>query len=1022
MTSKNPFHKKNIYVGRTNVQNELASTTLSYKQQKDNQVLINEKMNRLKAVIPVRSIMKMFSNEEMKKIGKQVTIKSDDLTALNGINDPRLGSVDLNKLCQGCNQIDCPGHYGYLPFGDYLIPNPVTIRQVVAVLRSICNSCGELLVPETLLRDQGIMSISPSKRLFAIEKASLGVDCVARKAEISGGPTTICSKNPDFSTDNLRDKGIFTIKDGKTLIQYSIVDVYRTLDNISPKSAAVLGFTHGAHPRDFIMKGILIIPPVARPHASDGMKIRHDNLTLWYKDLVSLVIGTKKTENPANAIYNRIKNIYYNSDKEKINQQEVIPLTARIQGKEALIRENLMSKRGNYSGRAVADPGIQLDFDEAGIPAIWASSLTKQVKVTERNYRYILDLMKNDQVMNIISGTSGITRVFIKDKGYKLRIGDIVERKLQNGDRIGINRQPTLHKTSFMGYRAKLIEGNTITIHLSCTSPMNCDFDGDEINVWVCRDEEVEAEFQELVGVKKNIMSTEQNRPNMGLVMDSVTAVYLLSSPKTMIDDRLFEYLLSLLTNQDSIPTLYQRLKKYGVHPRSGHALLSALMPIDFCYLFKDVEIYEGVVMPWSRLTKAHVGNAHKSIIQEMVRQYGNDRTGDFFTDASLVSTKWIMETGFSVGIPDMITLVKGPDGVEYNAGERLAKEELNKLTVQLKALGEARTDPSEENVRRKRVQNLLNAATGTGLKFTRDYITDENSLGVMIDRGSGAKNGEKGSGAKGSVANTSQMVVHTGQQYYGGKPVQSPGEMPYLPSVTPGSTDPRDNGFVTESFTKGLDPAGLYFIQIAGREGILDTALKTARTGNMQRRLVKSLENITIFSDGSIRNSIGVLFTPCYGSGHSVDKMVNTPYGSSFIDLESVVNKCNSKRGWVKPGEKSKIVENRKKYSGFTETVLPNGKYSLNVPAKKKYSLKDKVVPEQPSKKLNKYERARIIGTRARLLSNNITPIVPVPDDSFDPVEIATREYYTGNLDLYILRKYPDGRVEEVQPTLQNI
>ena len=222
-----------------------------------------------------------------------------------------------------------------------------------------------------------------------------------------------------------------------------------------------------------------------------------------------------------------------------------------------------------------------------------------------------------------------------------------MERHLQNGDRIVANRQPTLHRQSMMSYEVVLGPELTIGIHISNTTPMNCDFDGDEGNVWNPQDFEVEAEADILMNVKNNIMSSEANRPIMGLVMNSISGAYLMTRSDTMIDDVLFSELIGMIVRCTWLPTLYSRLMKYGVHPRSGRALFSALLPENFYYNQKGILVMEGILIQ-GQLKKSHVGTSNRSIIQELWKNYGAQTTSDFFTNATWIINKWLIERGFS--------------------------------------------------------------------------------------------------------------------------------------------------------------------------------------------------------------------------------------------------------------------------------------------------------------------------------------------------------------------------------------
>ena len=561
-----------------------------------------------------------------------------------------------------------------------------------------------------------------------------------------------------------------------------------------------------------------------------------------------------------------------------------------------------------------------------------------------------------------------------------------------------------------MGYKAVLGNHLNIGLHLSYTSPMNADFDGDEINTWNPQDFEVEAETEIIMNVILNMMSSEQNRPIMGLVMNSISSAYILSKPDTRINNDLFEELLELVTDKEPLDTLYARLTKYGIHPRSGQAIFSAMLPIDFYYNQKGVLILEGILVA-GRLRKSHVGASHRSIIQELYKAYGPQRTAYFFTDASWILNKWIIERGFSVGILDMINLAIDPKhNVEYDKNVRLLREELAKIYVQLEALGESLDDPTEEAYRIQQITNLSNIANGIGIRLANDVLTPDNAIGVMTERGAGTKGG---------VANIGQMMGSVGQQFYRGERLKATitGGRRLLPTYDVDDNNPEAHAFIPTSFFTGLSPQGLFFLQAGGRENLLDTALKTAETGSMQHRLIKALENIIIGYDGSVRNTIGTMFTPIYNSGYNVGEMLAVDYPgkqdfTSFIDIKSLVADLNVKRGWVPKDTNAQIVIKRREVGEFEENILP---YPLPNYVKGPLitDLNIEYEPE-PVEVITKFEKARIIGARATQLANNAVPMIDIGDE-IDPVNIAMMEFEAGFINMDVIRKFPDGSYEIV-------
>ena len=800
--------------------------------------------------------------------------------------------------------------------------------------------------------------------------------------------------------------------------------VMRFLDELPEQTLGALKFPPGSHPRNMILRGILVPPVIARPPIYEGGANHYDQLTWMYNTIMKKVMNAGKP-GAAAELYTVVKQLIFKTEGKKLGMRDFLSIVERIQGKNALLRGLLMGKRVNYCGRTVAGPDATLRFGQIRLPEVWAPILTKKVKVKTSNITKLTGLLEEGRITHIISAKTGLRKYNDPKYRYRLQIGDKVERWLQNGDRVTDNRQPTLHRQSMMSYEVVLGPQLTIGLHLSYTTPMNCDFDGDENNVWSPQDYEVEAEAEILMNVKENLMSAEQNKPSMGLVMNSVTGIHLLSNPIVRINDDLFAELRSLVTDQDNLLTLYARLIKYGIHPRSGQAIISAMLPADFYYNIKGVVINEGILIS-GLLKKSHVGTSHRSIIQELYKKYGSQRTADFLTDAPWIINKWLIETGFSVGLLDMVNLAVDEKGKEYDRNERVLNQELAKIYVQLEALGGKLQDPIEEAFRQRQINNLVNVAQGIGLRLAKEVLSNDNSIGVMT---------ELGAGTKGAVANIGQMMGSVGQQFYRGerlKPTLTGGRR-LLPTYDEDDNNPEAHAFIPVSFFTGLSPQALFFLQAGGREGILDTALKTAETGSMQHRMIKAFENIIIGYDGSIRNTIGTMFSPMYNSGYDVGEMLAVETAgksdfSSFIDLKAVTSELNMKRGWIPKSSNDEIVKTRNTLAkeATVENILPQPdptyvKGPVIANTKVTYDINEPITRQGVVIKITKFEKSRIIGTRATQLSNDAPPKVPIGDE-IDPVKIALMEYNAGVLDLYIIRKFADGTYQIVRPTLANI
>jgi len=798
-----------------------------------------------------------------------------------------------------------------------------------------------------------------------------------------------------------------------------------------------------SHPRDLIMKGILVIPRIARPRIFRGEQTIHSSTSIYYLRIVKqleLLSGidlelrtgertptiqkrrtvSKRNKTPKTAkedwdyslrnLYIRVRDLIFGKKQDKAYPSkeasagtDPLSIYELIQGKTALIRQGMMGKVVSYCGRTVAGPDSSLKFGEIRIPQVWAPILTKRITVTSFNIEYLTELLSNNDISNrkithVERRGKGILKKIAK-KEYKLNIGDVVNRWLENGDRMTVNRQPTLQKQSMMKYTVVLGKQLTIGLHLSYTTPMNADFDGDEVNAWDPQDFEVEAESEIIMDVKNNIMSVGQNRPSMGLVMNSVTASYLISKLNYIVDPGTFEELFDLIIPSESNYTLSSRLKEFGVNPYSGDTILSALLPEKFYYNQKGILIINGILIA-GRLKKSSVGASSRSIIQDLYKNTNKDAVVNFFTNASWILNKWVMERGFSVGLLDMINLyLDNKKNKEVDKNIEVLNKELANIYNVLETLATKLDDPIEEGFRQKQITNLSNVTTGIGIKLADDALTPDNAIAVMT---------EKGAGTKGAVANIGQMMGAVGQQFLYGErmPMSITGGTRALPTFDPNETNPEAFGFIPTSFFTGLNPESLFFLQAGGRPSLLDTALKTQETGSMQHKMIKAFENIVIANDGSIRNSLGYIFTPVYNGGYDVAEMVMTDDRmefSSFVDIKSLADELNLENGWIPEHVSDYISINKDKNNNIYNDVLPEMEYIPTIDTID-YTLQD----PNPNK-INYFEFSRVIGTRAKQLENNEEPLVDIGDE-LDFVNIAMMEFAAGKLqNIKIVEKYSD-------------
>lgn len=966
------------------------------KNQKENKIKKRiQKENSFPLLNISHSSISLFSYEQMEKISPVVIQNKNIKDSYNSVNDPRLGETSPIKECSYCGIIDCPGHFGLIKFNT-AIYNPLYIRAIVQVLTCVCNDCGSLLISEEVYKEKKFGNITFMKRLAALEKQCEDMVCL-RSSKNDDENTIPCSKNPKFFPNNIRKNGYITYQLQENNKHFNnkkmpmpIERVIKILSIIKVPDMILLGFTKENPPINMILRGILVPPIIARPPVvSDDGVIRSDKLTEMYNSIILPKVLEANRTNNSDLIYEAFKNLIYKNEDNKSNITNFKTITELIQGKEAIIRAAIQGKSVNHCARTVIGPAPNLKFGQIRVPKNFAPILTKSIIVTDFNIKYLTKLLNEGKITNITSEEQ-------RNKPYNknitlLKVGNIVERWLQTGDRIINGRQPTLHKQSIMGYEVVLDNPLTIGLHLSYTTPMNADFDGDEDSLWNPQDYEVEAESEYLMNVTKNIISGENNKPSMGLVMNSITGIYLLTQDDTLINPDLFKELISLITNKDDINTLNFRLKKYNINPFSGKALFSAILPYNLYYEEGNVLILDGVLIE-GIINKSNVGPTDKSLIQVIYKNYGVKRTVEFFSIAPIIINKWLIERGFTVGLLDCITLEKNEKGEEYDKNPEIIDSALQKLYKDVENLNIE--DPLKKEHKINKLYDNFQNVTFNSLVGNLDK--KNNSIYIMS---------EKASGAKGSIVNILQIMGYVGQQNYEGERLKPTidNKSRLLPAYEPYSENPLAHGFVPESLFKGITPEGLFFIQAGGREGILDTALKTQETGSIQRNLMKAFENIIIAYDGSIRNTIGTLFSPIYNSGYDISAMIKVKNTlgkekiSSFIDLKKTITEINMNANWIKRENYNKIKNNNYEYENLNEVT----NQFKNLKTYNEF-------------KLTKYEKSRIIGARATQLSNNAKPLIDIMDEN-DPIKIAIMEYKAKVIPIYIIRKFPNKTYQKI-------
>ncbi|CAO1605630.1 MAG: hypothetical protein LQ349_002017 [Xanthoria aureola] len=826
-----------------------------------------------------------------------------------GLADPRLGSIDRGTKCATCdeNMSECPGHFGHIELAAPVF-HIGFLGKIKKLLETVCHNCGKIRadrnMPEFIealrLRDpkrrfEGIWRAS-KKKLICETSMPLDDDHLEKgksQRHDHGGCGNI---QPEIRREALKLTGTWKAQKGddehegqqaekKPITPQMALNVFRSISTDDIKD---LGLSNDyARPEWMIITVLPVPPPPVRPSISmdGGAGMRgEDDLTYKLGDIIRANGNVKRCdlEGSPQHLIQEFENLlqfhvatYMDNNIAGLPQalqksgRPVKSIRARLKGKEGRLRGNLMGKRVDFSARTVITGDPNLSLDEVGVPRSIARTLTYPETVTPYNIHKLHELVKNGP--NEHPGAKYV----IRDSGERIdlrhhkRAGDInlaygwkVERHIVDGDFIIFNRQPSLHKESMMGHRVRVMPYSTFRLNLSVTSPYNADFDGDEMNLHVPQSEETRAEISQLCMVPLNIVSPQRNWPIMGIVQDTLCGIYKICRRDVVLSEEQVMNILLWVPDWDGVIPQPAILKP---QPRwTGKQIISLVLPPTLNYLqvekagfspLKDEGVFvDGGELMYGLFKKSAVGASKQGIIHIIFNEKGPEAALNFFNGAQTVVNYWLLHNGFSIGIGDTIPDRKTIQGIEDAVSEQ--KMEVTEITRKATA-DELESLPgmSIRETFESKVQAALNQARENAGTKTQESLKDLNNAVQMAL-----------SGSKGSTINISQMTAIVGQQAVEGKRIPFGFKYRTLPHFTKDDYSPESRGFVENSYLRGLTPTEFFFHAMAGREGLIDTAVKTAETGYIQRRLVKALEDVMAKYDGTVRNSLGDVVQFLYG------------------------------------------------------------------------------------------------------------------------------------------------------------
>ena len=836
-----------------------------------------------------------------------------DVPVIKGLFDIRMGVTDRDILCSTCNckNSECPGHFGHIELARPVL-NYHFVQTIVKLLKCVCFKCSKLLID----KESEICKLlykKPSKVRW-VEIYNL---CSKVK---SCGHETIDGCGA-VQPDNYKVDGVLGIhvirkleggNEDKELLE--VETIKQILERISDEDSNFLGFDPAWCRPEWLVCSVLPVPPPAvRPSVKQENSQRmDDDLTHKLSDIIKTnnTLRTKIENNAKKDIIQDWTNMlqYHvatlvDNELPGISQsthrsgRPLKSIRQRLKGKEGRIRNNLMGKRVDFSARSVITPDPNLELDQLGVPTKIACNVTVPETVNKFNMERLTKLVENGPNQwpgaKTIVKKQGNIKISIQHsnrENLSLSVGDIVNRHLIDGDFVLFNRQPSLHKMSMMGHRVKVMKGNTFRLNISVTPPYNADFDGDEMNMHVPQSPASMIELVNIAGVCHQIISPRENKPIITIVQDTLLGIFKLTHTELLphkkgdkltyanntniydtSGDHNEVYVPSSVFTKKQVMNLVCNLSTFkGFIPEpeieinekiklwTGKQILSFIIPDTVNLKMENgsydnepvdvknmVEIIEGVIQQGT-FDKGLFTKTSKGLIHTIYNDLGSERTKNFIDDLQKIVSYFLLIEGFSVGISDMIAPQETNEQIKEVVEEKKKNIESIMQDIHLDIF-ENLTGQSNKAYFESKVNSILNETLKDTGKIGLSTLEEKNRVTAMIN-----------SGSKGKPTNIAQIVACLGQQNVDG------GRIPYgftdrtLPHYYKYDDSSEAKGFVENSFISGQTPQEYFFHAMGGREGLIDTAVKTSQTGYIQRKLVKSMEDLKVHYDSSVRSSSG--------------------------------------------------------------------------------------------------------------------------------------------------------------------
>uniref|UniRef100_A0A8B9HP64 DNA-directed RNA polymerase subunit n=1 Tax=Astyanax mexicanus TaxID=7994 RepID=A0A8B9HP64_ASTMX len=505
----------------------------------------------------MKSAEQMRQQAHIQVVSKNLYSQDTSHTPLSyGVLDHRMGTSEKDRPCETCgkNLADCLGHYGYL---DLELPcfHIGYFKATIGILQMICKTCSRIMLSKE--ERQQFLDYLRRPGLAYLQKRGLKkkISDKCRKKNVClycsafNGPVKKCGllkiihekykttkkvvdpivsdflQSFDIAIEHNKEVESLLSRAQENLNPLVVLNLFRRIPN--EDVPLLLMNPEAGKPADLILTRLLVPPLCIRPSVVSDLKsgTNEDDLTMKLTEIIFLNDVIKKHRMSGAKTQMIMEDwdflqlqcaLYINSELSGIPlnmapKKWTRGFVQRLKGKQGRFRGNLSGKRVDFSGRTVISPDPNLRIDEVAVPVHVAKILTYPEKVNKANIELMRKLVKNGPDVhpgaNFIQQRHMQMKRFLKygnreKMAQELKLGDVVERHMIDGDIVLFNRQPSLHKLSIMAHIARVKPHRTFRFNECVCTPYNADFDGDEMNLHLPQTEEAKAEALVLMGVR----------------------------------------------------------------------------------------------------------------------------------------------------------------------------------------------------------------------------------------------------------------------------------------------------------------------------------------------------------------------------------------------------------------------------------------------------------------------------------------------------------------------------------------